>query len=259
MITTAHVLHTFLFLTDFSFVFPFLTILFYTTSQSRIRRILTIFLFSLLINEALKYYFSVPLPPHLGPGWAFPSGHMQAACTLWISLALEARHRWVMLTSAVILLGIGTGLVYFDYHSIQDVFAGALFAILGLAVFYHCSHRYLLKDQFLGYLLGSIGLVIIAVVPLQFLHLWLATGSLFGLSLGTQRHQFPPSHARVWQITGALLLSLTLSAFCLASLDFLALDPRFDQWLLGLLLTLIVTTLTPWLIQFGTRKAERKH
>lgn len=99
---------------------------------------LCLLVLSILLNIVLKHTFQIPLSPTLGKeGFAFPSGHMQAATVLYGWLALNIQNVWFRLSVVIILLGIGFSLVNAGYHNYYDVFGGVFFGSLLIAC-YHC-------------------------------------------------------------------------------------------------------------------------
>jgi len=80
--------------------------------------------FSMILNPALKEYFQLARP--LGAeGYGFPSGHFQSATVFYGWIALNWPNTKVRVAIALILAGIGYGLVYLGFHYIRDL-AGAL-------------------------------------------------------------------------------------------------------------------------------------
>lgn len=181
---TATILRGFLDLTQINLVFALFLSIFYLYSSRAASRLMLIFLFSMLLNAILKYYFAVPLPPHLQPGWAFPSGHMQAACVLWLWLCWEIKHLWLNCLALFILTGIGCGLVYFGYHTPFDVVGAIFFSAMILSGYQFILSRLTPPLAILGLVFASMGLGIIYLIPISFNHLWLAFGALLGFSLG---------------------------------------------------------------------------
>jgi len=139
---------------------------------------------SMLLNYAEKISFQIPLAEHLGPGFAFPSGHMQSACAFYGWLAFRLPSIRLRLGIVVLLLGIGYGLIRLGYHQIQDLIAAVLSAallIVGYLKFlYQDSARTLfLKIGLATILLGYIYLQGPSVPKAS----WLAYYALLGFSI----------------------------------------------------------------------------
>ncbi|KTD31517.1 phosphatase PAP2 family protein [Legionella israelensis] len=96
--------------------------------------------FDIIVNVALKGTFKVPLPVEIGSGYAFPSGHMQFATVFYLWLILSYSFWPFRVITAILLTGIGAGLIHYGYHNLYEVSGGLFFGIL-LIAFY----RYLLK------------------------------------------------------------------------------------------------------------------
>lgn len=82
-------------------------------------------LLSIMINGLFKTLFAIPLLPHLGEGYAFPSGHMQTAVVFWGYLLTKTSLPILRLLGVLVLCAIGYALVYFNYHKWIDI-AGAV-------------------------------------------------------------------------------------------------------------------------------------
>lgn len=96
----------------------------------------------IIFNMFLKNIFKVPLFPHLGNGYAFPSGHMHVSAIFYGYIFYKV-HDWkVRSLLAFIMCGIGFSLVYRNYHTWIDVFGAAAFAIAEIAIY-----RYLEKNN----------------------------------------------------------------------------------------------------------------
>jgi undecaprenyl-diphosphatase len=91
----------------------------------------TVLLFSIVINWALKVTFQISVDPDKGKGlFLFPSGHMQTSCVFYGWLWCAYPHLFARTLNAAVLCGIGTSLVYFGYHSTFDVFGGLFFGFI---------------------------------------------------------------------------------------------------------------------------------
>lgn len=102
---------------------------YFSKYRSKIIRAILFLLLSFILNANLKCLFKIPLAPHVGKGFAFPSGHMQAACFFWGWLAYELNSKW--LTGIIIFLlgGLGYWITFFGYHGYLDI-AGAIIVTL---------------------------------------------------------------------------------------------------------------------------------
>lgn len=119
----------FLFFSHFSCLIP-LTIFGMIFINRRVfSRVIMLVAWSIIINVALKVTFKVPLSPTLHKvGYAFPSGHMQLATVFYGWLLLNIRDWRLCLAVPLLLLGVGFGLIHFQYHTLDEVMAGFVVA-----------------------------------------------------------------------------------------------------------------------------------
>ncbi|KTD64344.1 phosphatase PAP2 family protein [Legionella spiritensis] len=138
--------------------------------------------FDIMVNVALKGFFKVPLAPALGPGFAFPSGHMQLATVFYLWLALYIPLWPWRIAVALLLAGIGAGLIHYDYHSLQDVLAGLACGLLLLG-FYRYALMKLTRVS--PWLLIGLSAILMADIGLTYIliptHAWSAFYTLSGL------------------------------------------------------------------------------
>lgn len=92
---------------------------------------------SSLINAVLKAFFKVPLMPHLGPGYAFPSGHAQFGMVLWGWLCLH--HLLKKQTAFIIFIIAGFSMFYQNYHTPIEIIAGYITGLLILILFHRTN------------------------------------------------------------------------------------------------------------------------
>lgn len=92
-------------------------------------------LINILFNFTLKLIFQVPLSSSVGPGYAFPSGHMQASMVLYGWLITKVSNVLYKTLLAIILVGIGISLVYLGYHNYFDVLGGVFFGCILIALY----------------------------------------------------------------------------------------------------------------------------
>lgn len=145
-------------------------------------------LFTVIYNSWLKSLWQIPLPPHLD-GWAFPSGHMHAACVFWGALAIELNKRIFYWIYPAIISIVGYGLFYNGYHDLIDILGALGFACLSLIIYKIIINTKLIdsKPFLLGITLSAIGLILIALLPEKVKYknyIWQTHGALIGLSMG---------------------------------------------------------------------------
>lgn len=169
----------FLFFLHAPFLVPFFLLGYFCLNKEIFSRALFIYLFTLILGQYLKSLWQVPLPPHLGEGWAYPSGHMLAAMALYGWLAVEFRNRWINLSILLGLVGIGWSLVFMGYHSSEDVVAGVFFGAMEI-IFYGLLCRYLPRPYhpLIGLFLVVPAVALILLNPRIISGLWYALTGL---------------------------------------------------------------------------------
>lgn len=174
----------FLFFTNIPFFAIFIPFGYFCLDKKIFTRGLFILFFTMILSQYLKSIWQIPLAPHLGEGWAYPSGHMQTAVAFYGWLAYEFRNRWVTLCVLGGLIGIGWALVYKGYHSVDDVLAGVLFGAATVGV-YACLCRLVpLRFQSkMGLFLTLLSLALALLTPKITVAMWLALAGLGGLSV----------------------------------------------------------------------------
>lgn len=94
--------------------------------------------FSILLNAYLKSIWRVPLNPALNKiGWAFPSGHTQTAALFWMMVAFWLKNWKSTVLIVIMLLNNFNAMIYFGYHTWEDILAALCVAGILLVIFYH--------------------------------------------------------------------------------------------------------------------------
>ncbi len=179
---------------------------------------IVLLLLGLIVAAFTKQLFKVPLMPHLGEGWSFPSGHMFAACTFWGFLALEIRDKIFSAFVSILLVGIGFSLIHGNYHVLIDVLAAAVFSVI-----YIILYRLLLRSTRLGhnnallsfcaFLFGGLLIYLMPFKPIFYLPM----GALLGLTVGCALSQLPYFNKPISLFVEVLLcLGALILIYCLA-------------------------------------------
>lgn len=173
-----------------TFIIPLIIVGYLWVDKKTFLHAICLVLFSMLFNTALKLAFKVPLASHLGPGFAFPNGHMQLATVLYGYFLTQTKNRWMRLILIALIVAVGWALVYSGYHDIRDVLGGLFFAG-ALVVLYVES----LKRQKRGLVFIMLGVVAtLLMVYIDFAgellkHVWMAYYALLGLMLSEMLFQ----------------------------------------------------------------------
>lgn len=97
------------------------------------------FISSSVFNMGFKDLFKIKRPigesgirslrTETATGYSFPSGHTQGAATLWTSLMLEFKRRWLYITGIAMIFLVALSRVYLGVHRPVDVLVGAILGI----------------------------------------------------------------------------------------------------------------------------------
>lgn len=177
-------------------------------------RAIILFLFSMLLGTLLKILFQIPLKPHLGEGFALPSGHMFVNLSFWGYLAYAFRKRmiWSLLILFVPLYGYA--LVYLNFHDTIDIIAA-----IGLGILNILLYIYLIKiipDKILGFILSFTGLLLMSFYDRSYPHTWMALGGLIGVSSGkllSSDKYLHPLKMFLVTISGILIIHISFNLF----------------------------------------------
>ncbi len=96
---------------------------------------ITVFV-SLVLNSIIKVLVQRPRPYSVDSnidrvreatsgGYAFPSGHTQGAASVFGSMAVWFRKRWITITSTIIIVLVALSRMYLGAHYLSDVIVGA--------------------------------------------------------------------------------------------------------------------------------------
>jgi membrane-associated phospholipid phosphatase len=113
---------------------------------------------SILYNGCLKNFFKVPLMPHLGVGYALPSGHIELATFIYLWLAkfkIFFLHKFFFVLIPLLALAIVKLHFHTPIDAICGIIAGGLFFVI-----YYKLYTLPLKSRILS-ILGIYGLVVL--------------------------------------------------------------------------------------------------
>lgn len=176
---------TALFATNEVLVAFLLIIGYYSSKRTPILRALFILLFSLIVSTFLKSFWKIPYQQANFIGYAFPSGHMQAAIAFWGWLAWEFQKPKFFLFVLILFPCIAFALIHLGFHTLFDVSGAIVFQFLILA-FYALICNLLKKTNtaLIGFVLALIAMPIIYFTVYTRPSVWLAMGALLGASVG---------------------------------------------------------------------------
>ena len=134
-------------------------------------------------------------------GYSFPSGHSTNVATVFGSLALNLRKRWLTAAAIVIVLLTGISRVVVGAHYPTDVLAGWLLGLISVLVVHLLQKR--IKNTFILY-----GILLVTVIPGFFYckseDYFTAAGLLIGFMGGTLLEEkavhFENTRKPVWMV-----------------------------------------------------------
>lgn len=139
-------------------------------------------LWVMIFNTLLKYLFKVPLFPHLGHGYAFPSGHMHAASAFYGYILYKSDNKFLKIVLSLLLCCLGLSLIYCRFHDLKDVLGAVGFTAFELTAYHLISTKF--GDKTVGIL--CILTSVLTMIALSFVHkvefhVWLAFYALVGM------------------------------------------------------------------------------
>lgn len=122
------------------------------------------------------------IPSHIPSVLAYPSGHMQFSVALYGYLITQIKKLLGQAIMIVILFGIASSLVHFNYHNYFDVVGSIFFATLLIVGYIALSNsNQQARLPFLMLLISTLLVFYIAVVYDVAFHVWRSYYGLLGL------------------------------------------------------------------------------
>jgi undecaprenyl-diphosphatase len=144
--------------------------------------------FAMIFNTLLKRFFQIPLFPHLGIGYAFPSGHMHTIAMFFGFILPVAKDKRIKaLLSAIILFEIYT-LMHSNFHDLADIVGALGCAAIEILCYYQLVSEFGEKKGRKYALVIAITLSLFSVVLLPLInytmpdYVWSALYSLLGIA-----------------------------------------------------------------------------
>lgn len=139
----------------------------------------------IIFNTLLKYLFKIPLMPHLGNGYAFPSGHMHAATVFYGYLLCKNQNYIMKAVFICITCGIGISLVHCNFHDYLDVIGAAIFAVIEIFICISIEKKFGNKGLFYTVIIfASIIIALLFYFHKLEPHIWLASYVMLGFMIG---------------------------------------------------------------------------
>lgn len=202
--------HFFLKFGHITFVLPAVVICMIFFERDMFAKAACFLLWVMVFNTLLKYLFKVPLFPHLGVGYAFPSGHMHASAAFYGYLLYRSDKKYIKFILGILICCLGFSLIYCRFHDLKDVVGALLFAALEITA-YHFLHKHF-GERTVGVIAFSSSIAImmlLSVIHKVEFHVWLAFYGLAGMELALGFTEDPKLHS-VSQKFMALFMAFSL-------------------------------------------------
>lgn len=221
--------HFFLKFGHITVIFPIIVISMIFEKRHIVAKAGCCLLWVMIFNTLLKYSFKVPLFPHLGHGYAFPSGHMHAASAFYGYIIYKTNNKFLKVGLGILLCCLGSGLIYCRFHDLKDVLGAVGFTALELALYHIISLKF--GDKVVGVIciLTSIATMIALsfIYKVEF-HVWLAFYALVGMEAAL--YIFPEKKfSSIYQ----KFLALLISSVAITGIYYLFKALAFDRFYLS--------------------------
>jgi len=135
---------------------------------------------SLLLNSVIKVVVQRPRPflvdsnivnlrDTTSSGYSFPSGHTQGATSVFGSVAVWMKKKWITISTIVIVIMVALSRMYLGVHYLTDVLVGGA---LGIGISFLVYHLYKKNNNHLKMYLGILIGCAVLMVGVYFLELF---------------------------------------------------------------------------------------
>ena len=206
-------------------------------------------LWVMIFNTLLKHLFNVPLLPHLGVGYAFPSGHMHAASAFYGYILYKTDNKFVKIVLAMLLCCLGFSLIYCHFHDLTDVLGAVGFTVAELLIYHVISINF--GDKVVGIISIASAVAVmfaLSVIHRVEFHVWLAFYALLGMETVltvTQEKRLNSLKKK--------FLALILSIITIASVYYIFKILAFDKFYLSEIRFALIPLIIIGSIQFSER------
>lgn len=128
-----------------AFIMPFAILLLIFSKTEIYVKAICFLLFSVIWNALLKQIFQVPLMPHLGDGYAFPSGHMHAACLFYGYVLYRMDDKRIKASLLILILCLGWSLHYHNFHDVFDISGAIVFTLCEISLYHVLTQKFGIK------------------------------------------------------------------------------------------------------------------
>lgn len=174
----------FLFIGNFTAYLSILCVGIVFLQRERYFRLALLLISVCLWNALLKQWFHVPLFPHLGEGYAFPSGHMHTAALFYGYWLLPLKKPWASLVCTFLLTGEAMTLIGCHFHNSFDIFGACGFAAMELWLIFHYEQRPFFERKLILFIIACFLLWTFTLSSPFPLWLWQLVTLAFGIFFG---------------------------------------------------------------------------
>lgn len=206
-------------------------------------------LWVMIFNTLLKYLFKVPLFPHLGPGYAFPSGHMHAASAFYGYTLYKTDNKILKIGLAALLCCLGFSLIHCHFHDLTDILGAVGFTVAELLTYHVISINFGDKVVGVASIISAVAIMFaLSLIHKVEFHVWLAFYALAGMETAL----FVTQDRRLSSISRKSF-ALILSVIMIAGVYYLFKALAFDKFYLSE----IRFALIPFIIVAAIHLSER--
>lgn len=167
-----------------TFIFPIVVVFMIFSKKDTCAKAACFLVWVMIFNTLLKLLFKVPLFPHLGHGYAFPSGHMHASAAFYGFILYKTNNRYLKTGLGILLCLLGFSLIHCHFHDLKDVLGALGFATAELFVYHNISTKFGDKVAGMFAIISAIAVMIaLSIIHKVEFHVWLAFYALVGMEL----------------------------------------------------------------------------
>lgn len=195
-----------------TFIFPIVLVCIIFGRREIYAKATCFLLWVMIFNTLLKHVFKVPLFPHLGTGYAFPSGHMHAAAAFYGYILYKTDSKLLKIGLFTLLGCFGFSLIHCHFHDLMDVMGAVGFAVSEFVIYHVISTKF--GDKVVGVLavLSAVATMIALniIYKIEF-HVWLAFYGLVGMEIASLVFPKKPILSVLQKVLALLVSMITIA------------------------------------------------
>lgn len=115
---------------------------FFHKENRKFERAILLLFTVMVLNTFLKWIFKVPLKPHLGVGYAFPSGHLHASVIFCFYLYTQLKENYLKAIFAILPILHGASLIYCNFHDFSELVGAIAFVLAEIWIIIQLEKKY---------------------------------------------------------------------------------------------------------------------